>query len=111
MSTSYTFASPEAMTAMYEAFSHAGKPYLITVAGDWTQDYAVLHRSLTDAVEGEHAAADLLDELAEYGRLTLGDDQFEVLAQALLARWEDHGDDAAGGMLSSIAGTLGVEFI
>lgn len=110
MSTSYTFASPEAMTAMYEAFSHTGKPYTITVAGDWTQDYAVLHRALSDAVDGEHAAADLLGELTEHERLTLGDAQFEVLAQALLAAWEND-DEAAGGMLSSIAETLGVEFI
>jgi hypothetical protein len=115
----YTAMSDEGVAAVKREQRRQQLPstgYKITTAGPWTQDFGVLRTALLDyqdlgTSETAVMAEDMVDELHVTDGLVLSGEAFDVLVDALVARWESHGDDAAGSFLSSIAETLGIEFI
>lgn len=113
---SYTAMSADGVQAVKGAQMRDANPYKITTAGAWAQDYRTLRTALTDyqdlgTPETAVTAEDLVDELFATDGLVLSADGFEVLVDALVARCESHGDEHAGSFLSSIAETLGIEFV
>ncbi len=113
---SFTAMSAEGVQAVKSAQVRSGEPYPITTAGPHTEDYATMRTALLDYQDRGSAttaviAEDLVDELFATDGLVLSQDGFEVLVDALVWRWESHGDDKACNFLSGIAETLDIEFI
>jgi hypothetical protein len=112
MQQTYTAMSQEGVQAVKDTQRYAQRGiYEITTAGPWTQDFGTLRTALMDFQEEAGVAEDLLEELHGTNSLLLLGEGFDVLVDALVARWDTHGDEQAASFLSGIAETLGIEFI
>jgi hypothetical protein len=106
---SFTAMTEEAVQAVKAAQRTNGN-YHIATAGDWTEDFRVIKSALMDYQDTDPTAEAMLDELHTMDGLLMCGEEFDVLCDALVARWEQ-GDDRAASLLSGIAETLGIEFI